>query len=141
MAADPSGLDLLLMASNSANAGGAGLPLSSPPFFGEGHEQEEDYSCFDLAIRREKLDTCYPWATESKAHAEDLLFGARPGVIWWWHLSRAVHSCGGLDLHGLCAACAALSERAVTLTRAGARRSRTAAHRSPPAPRPAAPMK
>ena len=46
MAADPSGLDLLLMASTSANDGGAGLPLSSPRFFGEGHEQEEDYSGF-----------------------------------------------------------------------------------------------
>ena len=88
MAADPSGLDLLLMASNSANAGGAGLPLSSPPF----GVKEEDYSGFDLAIRREKLDTCFEWATESKAHAEDLLFGARPGVIWWWRISRAVHS-------------------------------------------------
>ena len=51
-----------------------------------------DVSVFDLATRMHKLDTCYEWAAESKAHAEDLLFGARPGVIWWWERSRAQHS-------------------------------------------------
>ena len=87
MAEGASGLELLLMAT-CVDEGGARPSHEA----GEGHEQEEDDSCFDLAIRREKVDTCYEWARDSKAHAEDLLFGARPGHIWWWGRSRAEDS-------------------------------------------------
>ena len=89
MVEDAPGLDLLVKA---GVLGGAGLPPPSPHAEGEGHEQEVDVSVFDLATRMHKLDTCYEWAAESKAHAEDLLFGARPRVIWWWQRSRAQHS-------------------------------------------------
>ena len=100
MVEDAPGLDLLVKA-GVLDEGGAGLPLArhllglsppSPHAEGEGHEQEVDVSVFDLATRMHKLDTCYEWAAESKAHAEDLLFGARPRVIWWWQRSRAQHS-------------------------------------------------
>ena len=100
MVEDAHGLDLLVKA-GVLDEGGAGLPLArhllglpppSPHAEGEGHEQEVDVSVFDLATRMHKLDTCYEWAAESKAHAEDLLFGARPRVIWWWQRSRAQHS-------------------------------------------------
>ena len=91
MVEDAHGLDLLVKA-GVLDESGAGLPPSSPHAEGEGHEQEVDVSVFDLATRMHKLDTCYEWAAESKAHAEDLLFGARPRVIWWWQRSRAQHS-------------------------------------------------
>ena len=100
MVEDAPGLDLLVKA-GVLDEGGAGLPLArhllglpppSPHAEGEGHEQEVDVSVFDLATRMHKLDTCYEWAAESKTHAEDLLFGARPRVIWWWQRSRAQHS-------------------------------------------------
>ena len=101
MAEDAHGLNLLVKA-GVLDESGAGHPLArhllglsppSPHAEGEGHEQEVDVSVFDLATRMHKLDTCYEWAAESKAHAEDLLFGARPRVIWWWQRSpRAQHS-------------------------------------------------
>ena len=101
MVEDAHGLDLLVRA-GFLDESGAGHPLArhllglsppSPHAEGEGHEQEVDVSVFDLATRMHKLDTCYEWAAESKAHAEDLLFGARPRVIWWWQRSpRAQHS-------------------------------------------------
>ena len=100
MVEDAPGLHLLVRAGVLDESGAGhplarhllGLPPPSPHAEGEGHEQEVDVSVFDLATRMHKLDTCYEWAAESKAHAEDLLFGARPRVIWWWQRSRAQHS-------------------------------------------------